>query len=85
MLDHKEKFVDVFEELLTQTEFIDIGCKSKREEFKNSFKIFCYDRYIINGILAMEKIDGVWRLRHSWRYLYDDWMYTSGLIQINAV
>jgi len=71
IIECKEKFSDVLDELVIKTELVDIGFKSKRE-LRNSFKILCYDRHITNGILDMEKIDENWILRHSWMYVYDD-------------
>ena len=86
MLEHKEKFINVLEELSIKIELIDTGFKSKWEQLINSFKIFCYDRNVVNGIIAMEKINGNWRRQHSWVYIYDDWMYTTGIIQtINPI
>lgn len=84
MLEHKEKFVNVLEELSIKIELTDTGFRSKLVQL--TMKIFCYDRNVVNAIIAMEKINGNWRRRHSWVYIYDDCMYTSGIIQtINPI
>lgn len=88
LLDHKETFGSVMEELMCGTELVNIGFKSEWEtlpsgEFDRSFKIFCYDRNIVNGIIVIRKIDDDWKIHHSWLYIYDDWMYTSMRLRIN--
>ena len=82
LLDHKDIFGGVLEELICSTELVNVGFKSEWDilpsgEIDRSFKIFCYDRNIVNGILVMQEMDDKWMIKHSWLYIYDNWMYTS--------